>query len=202
MSHNRTTIINMALMRVSAQGVNLAFQDSPVAQVAESAYDRSFEYCLSLYTWSFAMRYLVLARSATSPPFGYRYAYSLPGDCMRVLDVRRHGDAGEVSVCAYRHSGPRYSIVGQEIYTDADSLALRYVSNDREMAVSEAFADALAWKIAFEISQYVSQGAAKAQNYFQLFEQAIDLAKVDSDAQEYPIRAHWPSLFLKERWVE
>ena len=188
-------------MRAGAQDINIAFQDTPAAQVAEAAYDRSLEFCLSLYPWPFALRYAVLAQSADVPPFGYRYAYSLPGDCMRVLDVRRHGDAGEVSICAYRHSGPRYSIVGQEIYTDADSLALRYVSNDREMAVSETFADALAWKIAFEISQYVSQGAANAQNYFQLFEQAIDRAKVDSDAQENPVREEWPSHFLKERWV-
>lgn len=201
MSQNRTSIINTALMRVGAQGVNLAFQDTPEAQVAEAAYDRSLEFCLSLYPWPFALRYAVLAQSADAPPFGYRYAYQLPGDCMRVLDVMRHGEAGEVPSWAYRHPGPRYSIIGQEIYTDADSLALRYVSNDREMAVSEAFADALAWKIAFEISQYVSHGAANAQNYFQLFEQRIDRAKVEADAQENPVREEWPSNFLKERWV-
>ena len=188
-------------MRVGADGVNLAFQDTPGAQIAEEAYDRSLEFCLSLYSWPFALRYAVLAQSADAPPFGYRYAYQLPGDCMRVLDVRRHGDTGEVQTWAYRYQGPRYSIVGQEIYTDADSLALRYVSNDREMAVSETFADALAWKIAFEISPYVSQGAANAQNYFQLFEQAIDRAKVEADAQEDPVREEWPSHFLKERWV-
>ena len=188
-------------MRAGAQGINLAFQDTPGAQVAEAAYARSLEFCLSLYPWPFALRYAVLAQSADAPPFGYRYAYQLPGDCMRVLDVRRHGDTGEVPTWAYRYSGPRYSIIGQEIYTDADSLALRYVSNDREMAVSETFADALAWKIAFEISQYVSQGAANAQNYFQLFEQAIDRAKVEADAQEDPVREEWPSHFLKERWV-
>lgn len=201
MIQNRTTIINTALMRVSAQGINLAFQDTPAAQVAETAYDRSLEFCLSLYPWPFALRYAVLARSADAPAFGYRYAYPLPGDCMRVLDVRRHGDAGEVPTWAYRHPGPRYSIVGQEIYTDADSLALRYVSNDRNMTVSETFADALAWKIAFEISQYVSQGAANAQNYFQIFEQAIDRAKVEADAQDNPVREEWPSRFLNERWV-
>ncbi|WP_337430837.1 hypothetical protein [Bilophila sp.] len=201
MIQNRTTIINTALMRVSAQGINLAFQDTPAAQVAEAAYDRSLEFCLSLYPWPFALRYAVLARSADVPAFGYRYAYPLPSDCMRVLDVRRHGDAGEVPTRAYRHPGPRYSIVGQEIYTDADSLALRYVSNDRNMAVSETFADALAWKIAFEISQYVSQGAANAQNYFQIFEQAIDRAKVEADAQDDPVREEWPSRFLNERWV-
>ena len=96
MSQNRTSIINTALMRVGVQGVNLAFQDTPAAQVAEATYNRSLEFCLSLYPWPFALRYAVLAQSADAPPFGYRYAYQLPGDCMRILDVRRHGDVGDV----------------------------------------------------------------------------------------------------------
>ena len=93
---NRTQILNAALMRAGVQDINLAFQDTPAAQVAEAAYDRSLEFCLSLYPWPFALRYAVLAQSADAPAFGYRYAYQLPGDCMRVLDVRHHGDAGEV----------------------------------------------------------------------------------------------------------
>ena len=196
---NRTLIINTALMRMSANGVNLAFQDTPVAQAAEAAWSRCLNYCLSLYPWSFAVRYALLARGADAPAFGWRYAYPLPGDCVRVLDVRRH--AGGTSSPVRIPPGPRYEIAGRNIHTDAESLALRYVSNNSDIVLSELFADALAWKIALEISQYVSQGAANAQNYFQLFEQAIDRAKAEADAQEDPVREEWPSRFLNERRV-
>ena len=47
MRHNRTSIINTALMRVGGQGVTAAFQDSPSAQTAAAAYDRAVAYCLS-----------------------------------------------------------------------------------------------------------------------------------------------------------
>lgn len=202
MNQNRTSIINTVLMRLGAQGINFAFQNTPGAQLAEAAYDRSLDYCLSLYPWPFAVRYAVLAQSADTPPFGYRYAYALPSDCLRVLDVRSHGNHAEVPSCLYKYPGPRYSVVGQEIYTDMDSLALRYVSNDRGMSVSESFADALAWRIAFEISPYVQQGGANAQTYFQLFEQALDRAKMEADAQQDPVQVSWEheSRILQERF--
>ena len=38
MRHNRTSIINTALMRVGGQGVTAAFQDSPSAQTAAAAW--------------------------------------------------------------------------------------------------------------------------------------------------------------------
>lgn len=95
----------------------------------------------------------------------------------------------------------RHAIVGNSLHTDAEAVNLRYVSNSRDVLMSEAFADALAWRLAFEISPYLEQGGSNAQNFFQLFEQALDRAKVDADAQDNPGPARWPSLFLRERRV-
>lgn len=199
---NRTLIINTALMRMSANGVNLAFQDTPVAQAAEAAWSRCLNYCLSLYPWSFAVRYALLARGADAPAFGWRYAYPLPGDCVRVLDVRRHDAGGIPSSLVRMQPGPRYEIAGRNIHTDAESLALRYVSNNSDIVLSELFADALAWRIAFEVAPYAAQGGANAQNCFQLFEQAVDRARTEEDAQAVPVRKVWPSRFLSERRVD
>ena len=197
---NRTTIINTALMRVGANGVNIAFQDTPAAQTAEAAYQRTLDLCLSLYPWPFAMRLVRLAQNAETPAFGYRHAYRLPGDCVRVVDVRFHDDEGEVPSFAYRHEGPRYEIVGQDIMTDAPAVALRYVSNNKSMTFPETFADAVAWRLCVEIAQYVEQ-SGNAQTWFELFEQSLDRAKVEADAQQQPITETWPSRVLAERLV-
>ena len=78
MRHNRTSIINTALMRVGGQGVTAAFQDSPSAQTAAAAYDRAVAYCLSLHPWSFALKHAALARGTDSPAPGWRYAWPCP----------------------------------------------------------------------------------------------------------------------------
>lgn len=77
MRHNRTSIINTALMRVGGQGVTAAFQDSPSAQTAAAAYDRAVAYCLSLHPWSFALKHAALARGTESR----RRVGVTPGPC-------------------------------------------------------------------------------------------------------------------------
>lgn len=183
-------IINAALARAGARGANFSFSGSPGAQVADAAYARCRDYCLALYPWPFALRLMKLARTAQAPVFGTRYAYALPGDCVRLVEAK--GEGGTTL---------RYTIVGADLHTDAEAVNLRYVSNSRDVPMSEAFADALAWRLAFELSPYLEQGGSNAQNCFQLFEQALDRAKAHADAQDNPGPARWPSCFLRERWV-
>ena len=157
MRHNRTSIINTALMRVGAQGVTAAFQDAPAAQTAAAAYDRVLTYCLSLHPWSFAMRHAALARGTESPAPGWRYAWPLPADCLRVVTAA--ADGGEQHICY-----------------------------------------ALAWRVALEIAPYVQQGGGNARDYLEMFERALDRAKVENDVQQRPERV-CRSSFLKERMV-
>ena len=84
---NRTDIINAALQRCGAAGVNLAFQDSQEAVIAAAAYDRTRKLVLSQHPWSFAQRYVALAQDVTAQPFGYRYSFRIPGDCAMVIDI-------------------------------------------------------------------------------------------------------------------
>lgn len=198
---SKLDVINSALRRLAANGANLSYQDTPAAQIAEAAYSQALNYCLGLYPWAFATRYMRLGRSATAPAFGYKYAYSLPGDCVRVIDVRCHGEDGSVPAMAWNMRGQPWAIVGRSVYTDAGSVALRYVSNKLDTQLSDLFADALAWRLAFEISAYLPQGGANSQNFLQLFEQSLDRAKSEGDAQEEPVTVGWTSKFLQERWV-
>ena len=87
MRHTKTGIINTALMRVGAQGVTAAFQDAPAAQTAAAAYDRALDCCLALHPWNFAVRYAALAQRAGPAAPGWRHAWSLPADCLRIVEA-------------------------------------------------------------------------------------------------------------------
>lgn len=191
MRHSRTSIINTALMRVGAQGVTAAFQDSPSAQTAAAAYDRALAYCLSLHPWSFALKHAALARGTESPAPGWRYSWPLPADCLRVVDAVSIGKPGGRRIS--------YSLAGDILQTDADSVTIIYVSAESS-GFPDAFADGLAWRVALEIAPYVQQGGGSARDYLEMFERALDRAKVENDAQQRPERI-CRSSFLKERMV-
>ena len=75
------------------------------------------------------------------------------------------------------------------------------MSNDNAQSFPDAFADALAWRLAFEISAYLEQGGS-AKTWYELFEQALDRARVEVDAQQSPEPAAWRSRILSERMVD
>ena len=189
MRHNRTSIINTALMRVGGQGVTAAFQDSPSAQTATAAYDRAVAYCLSLHPWSFALKHAALARGTESPVPGWRYAWPLPADCLRVVNAA--ADGGE------RHV--RYALSGDALQTDSGAVTVSYISSEAA-AFPDAFADVLAWRVALEIAPYVEQGGGNVRDYLEMFERALDRAKVENDVRQRPERV-CRSSFLKERMV-
>lgn len=198
MRQTKTGIINTALMRVGAQGVTSAFQDSPAAQTAAAAYDRALAYCLSLHPWHFAMRHVALAQSAAPAAPGWRYAWSLPADCLRVVEV--FGEDGQ------RIPRPiPWTLAGTEggelLHTRVGGVTLRYISA-LTSAYPAVFADALAWRVAVEIAPYVQQ-SGRARDYLELFERALDRAATENDracAPERGFRA-FCSAFLEARMV-
>lgn len=188
MRHNKTSVINATLAHVAAPGITSSFEDSPTAAVANAAYSRSLDYCLSLYDWTFATREKFLAPSAEITSASFKYAYPLPPDCLRILSARRD-KTNQIE---------QYDILEFSIHTDADAVLLRYISADAAETMPDAFADALAWRIAIEISPNVEHGGTNVGKYVQLYEQALDAAKVWND-QQAP-RQRETSPILQERF--
>ena len=188
MFHTRTSIINAALMRVGARGVTAGFQDSPDAQTAEAAYDRVLAHCLGLHPWSFALRRVLLAQGADARDGLHRYAYPLPADCLRVVNA--HTDGKRVAA---------WEVLGRELLCDAAPVTLTYVRSGVPSS-PDAFADVVAWRLAFEISPYMEQGG-QAQAYLEMFERALDRARVENDLESRPPRSV-VSPFLQERRVD
>lgn len=206
---NRTDVINMALRRCGEAGVNAAFQDSQGAEVANAAWKHCYNLALSTFVWSFAQKQVLLARAPAAPVLGYKYAYPLPGDCVTVMDCHAYhvGEDGQAKTGhVLEQALPKWEIVGREIHSDASALALRYISN-AEIAMPESFANALAWRLAFEIAPYLEQASDNAQSYFALYQTALDEAKAADREQQKPKEpSYWEeSKILKmrfggERW--
>ena len=185
---NRTDIINTALQRCGAAGVNLAFQDTQDAAIAAAAYERVRKYVLSQYPWGFAQKYVALAKDVTAQPFGYESSFPLPGDCDQVIDVHSYvvDEEGHIGPARlFRQPIAKWEIVGRAIVTNAPTVALRYVS-DEEHEMPEYFADVVAWRLAFEIAPYLQQGTNQAAAFMQMYQQALDDARAENDRQTHP----------------
>jgi hypothetical protein len=82
-------IANMALQRIGARGTIQSFQDnSPNAIKISTVWDMIFQEVLSERDWKFAKTRVALQQNVNRPAGGYRYAYPLPSDFLRLCKPR------------------------------------------------------------------------------------------------------------------
>lgn len=60
---------------------------TPTERICARWYHMTRQECLAAHPWKFATIRTILAASATTPPFGYTYAYDLPNDYIRMVSV-------------------------------------------------------------------------------------------------------------------
>jgi hypothetical protein len=89
MNYSTAGIVNMALMRIGARGtIGSLTEDSPNAIKANAVWDMVFQEVLSERDWKFAKTRVQLQQNANRPAGGYRFAYALPADFLRLCRPR------------------------------------------------------------------------------------------------------------------
>lgn len=95
-------------------------EDSEAAGLCANLYPLARLDTLRLHPWNCAIKRVTLAPLAEAPAFGWSYAFQLPGDWLRTIQVGLDGDPGE------------YEIEGRTILYDSNVLYLRYVADVNE----------------------------------------------------------------------
>lgn len=146
----------------------ISFTDgSESARKVNAVYDNVKEFLFDDHNWNFARRQKELSQLSESPLMDWTYKYQLPGDCVRVLRML---------------NDEKFARYGDELFTDADSAIIEYITNDETM-YSPSFVMAFAANLALVLSYGVTQSSTQTQ----LIERsATDLLKRAkwNDAQE------------------
>lgn len=169
---DRLSVINAALMKC---GLPPAASLLDVDWGASARFDDVAEQLLRAHAWNFATTHATPGQAA-APAHGYLYAYALPADCVRVIDVRPAEDI--------RAPQARFSVVGGQIYTNATPCNLRYVRRMTDPADWPVdFADAVAARLAAEIAPLAAQSFGLGASLLQLAQLAFQQAQA-ADAAE------------------
>lgn len=175
---DKLTIINRALMRC---GLKLAASLNDCDYNAHIIYEDVKRECLRSFAWGFAMRFSVFGRAEADPAFGYSYAYRMPEDCCRVVDVRASQDI--------RAPRAEYTTAGKLVYTNASPCNARYVSFDIDPDDWPLdFASAVSSRIAWEIAALSAESMNLVAPLMQQFAAAMQLAQIN-DSREQTARA-------------
>lgn len=102
---SKTAVINAALSLAELGRISSPGDDDPRAREAAKHYDHVRQAVLELHPWNFAYTRASIAANATTPVFGWKYAYPVPTDYLKLWKVQ---NAGRDSRWAMeRHEGLR-----------------------------------------------------------------------------------------------
>lgn len=155
---SETSICNMALGRIgSRRGVTGEMSDVETDTTIQGIhcrqhYEQTRNVLLKSHMWRFATKRAVLAPPTTTSEFEYDYKYNLPDDFLRLRSIYEYSP---------RFQYYKYAIEGTNIYSDEDSLDIRYIRkvtdvNDFDVLFTELFVLKLARKLVMPLTQEVS----------------------------------------------
>lgn len=113
MNWSFTQICNAALGLVGAGSIGHYDDDSHEARTCRFYFPILLECVLESYPWKCVATPATLTTVTTAPEFGYAYAYSLPADWLRMIDMD--------------HPSRTYRVYGRFLHTSASPACINYV---------------------------------------------------------------------------
>lgn len=175
MSSSELEICNSALIKVGEGVISSLSDPTKPARVCAAQYTRIRDRLLAAHPWNFATKRVMLSTPlAQAPAYGYSFQFSVPTDCLRVLEV----DTAD----------HKWEKEGTNIVTNASGVGMKYIAKVEDVSkysvlFDELLALALAKDIAFSLSQNASLAEKLNADYKDMLRETRSF-----DAQEGGVR--------------
>ena len=161
-------ICNGALNQLGATTILSLTEDSKNARLCNSRYTQVRDALFRTHPWNCLQKRIQIAADSTAPAWGFKFAYTLPADCLRLLKILDYDS--------------NYKVEGRKILSNTSSMKILYVArvtdpNEYDELLRETLSASLGADIAFG----VTSNNQTATNMYNLFKEKLrDARFVDS----------------------
>lgn len=187
-----TDLANTALAYLGEMPIS-SIEDlaSKPARVCRQFAAGSIDEVLRMHRWNKATKRVTLNQDVTPPANGFAFAYILPPDFIRAMEVNQD---------EYRQDSEFYEIEGNRLLSDHPSLILRYLFRIPIASADPLLKEAIALRLASKVAVSLTGSSEKSTLMLQLFGKALAEAR-QADAQEAGSRENssWGRIFSRSR---
>ena len=161
-------ICNGALNQLGATTILSLTEDSKNARLCNSRFTQVRDALFRTHPWNCLQKRIQIAADTTAPAWGFKFAYTLPADCLRLLRILDYDS--------------NYKVEGRKILSNTETMKILYVSrvtdpNEYDELLRETLSASLSADIAFA----VTSNNTTSQNMYQLYQEKLKDARfVDS----------------------
>jgi len=170
------SISNKSLIKCGATTIASFTEGSHEANICSAMYDMVKKGLLYYTFWNFANKKTELNLLAETPvDLSYTRAHSIPGDVIKIKGI--FDSQGETVT--------DYSVEGQKIYSNEDTVFLEFVEDMEEQYFPVFFIEALVAKMAYEINEAITGIGTLSDRLLNDFNIKLRAARI-ADGQEQP----------------
>ena len=141
-------IVNSALAKLGVERISNMNDTTTRARIMNEQYGKIRNELLYSHPWSFAIKRAELASTVNTPEFGFEYEFTLPTDCLRVLETDLYAPA-------------EWKVEGRFIYSHYDTLKIKYIREETDVTkFTPGFVELLALKLAVDTCYSLVQNAS------------------------------------------
>lgn len=169
---SKVDICNISLGRIGSQPIQSLTENSKAAKNCTLYYDQIRKSVLRSHNWNFATT-IVALELLDETPDEWDYAYQLPVDCLKVIEI----------VSTAKTKIP-YKTQGRKILTDLDEVKLKYVKDiDDPTMFDDQFMTAFTYRLAADLAMPMTGKPSYQNQNYQLYINELNSATA-TDASE------------------
>lgn len=196
MATSDVAIANLALTKIGDLRITALSDNTKPAREINAIYGMLRDKLQRTYNWRFCVKRAALAADVATPVFDYSYQYSIPTDCLRVLQINAYYPAPDLSDLI-SSNGQEYVIEGGKILTRSSGvLNLRYLARIEDTTkFDSSFDEAFSALIAYNVCEALTQSDAKKNAALRDYRMAL-MDAVRANAIENP-----PESLADQTWI-
>ena len=149
-------ICNSALNQLGASSITALTENSKNARICNERYETIRDAVYRSHPWNCLVKRVQLAQDSDTPAWGFSYQYTLPSDCLRVLQIKDYNSD-------YKIEGRKLLIEESEVYLIY--LAMESDVNQLDVLLRETISACLAQDIAYAITSNLQVAKLMAEKY-------------------------------------
>lgn len=136
-------ICNSALNQLGASAITSLTENSKNGRLCNARYNTVRDAVFRSHPWNCLTKRVTLAADSSTPDWGFKYAFTLPSDCIRVLGINAYDS--------------NHKIEGRKVLINESALKIIYISrvtdpNEMDVLLRETISAALAADMGFSIT--------------------------------------------------
>jgi hypothetical protein len=181
---DETSICNLALAKLGISPIMALTDQSKQAQFCSRFYTQTRDEVLQGHRWNFAMRRAALNQLSTAPQSEWSFAYQLPVDCLRVVQLNGYEPTERFG---------EFSVEADQLLTNAEEANVRYIGRVEDGAFYHPlFVHALATMLASRLAGPLTGSRNMPQELLQEYEALTGPKARMADAFEARLQRKMP----------